>query len=70
MSQVDIERGSKKKLSVVGEYDLKDDEEPLLQEKSNKKANKNLKKLVIVTCICTVFMIIEVIGGYLASSIA
>jgi Co/Zn/Cd efflux system component len=65
----DQDRHSKKKLSLVGEIDEKDEEEPLL-DKNIRKSNKNLNKLILVTMVCSVFMVIEVIGGYLASSIA
>jgi len=63
-------RSSKKRLALVGEIDVKDEEEPLIEKEGKKKSDKNLKKLIIVTCVCCVFMIIEVIGGYMASSIA
>ena len=66
-----FERTSKKKISLIGELNDKDDaEEPLLPKNTPIKANKNLNKLILVTCVCSVFMIIEVIGGYMASSIA
>jgi len=76
MSTSDGQRASKKKISLVGEIDDKDEiEEPLLGVNKAKvdphiKSNRNLKKLILVTIVCTIFMIVEVIGGYLASSIA
>jgi zinc transporter 2 len=45
------------------------DESPLIAEPI-KHDNSNLNKLWMVSVICLLFMIIEVIGGYLASSIA
>jgi Co/Zn/Cd efflux system component len=70
MSTADNDKGSKKKLSLVGEIDDKDDAETPLLAKEKKKSDKNLRKLVIVTMVCFVFMVIEIIGGYIASSIA
>ena len=40
------------------------------QDEHFKKQNEAMKKLTLVCIICLVFMIIEVIGGYLANSIA
>ena len=37
---------------------------------AKKKMNKDMKKLVIVACLCTVFMFLEFAGGYFADSIA
>ena len=47
----------------------KKESSPLLI-KNTEKNEETLRKLWTVCIICTIFMIIEVIGGYLASSIA
>ncbi len=72
MSTASFERTSKKKLSIIGEiHDDKDALEPLLgKENEQRKSNKNLNKLILVTIVCFFFMVIEIIGGYFASSIA
>jgi zinc transporter 2 len=46
-----------------------ENDSPILLE-NTKKNKETLKKLWIVSFICLLFMIIEIIGGYLASSIA
>lgn len=45
------------------------DDSPILAE-NTKHNEETLRKLWIVSAICLVFMVIEIIGGYLASSIA
>ena len=42
----------------------------LCDEQDAKKADMPIKKLVIVSLLCLFFMIIEIVGGYLANSLA
>jgi len=59
-------------------YDLEKEEKIALNKdyketllvKEDEPQDSNLNKLIIATCICVVFMIVEIIGGYMASSIA
>lgn len=66
-----MEESKEPKSNPNQNYDSENDKEisPLIL-KNRKKNEETLKKLWTVCIICTIFMIIEVIGGYLASSIA
>ena len=55
------------------QYSSSDDESSNAEknaEKFRKQQDNAIRKLIWVCVICTIFMIIEIIGGYLANSIA
>ena len=73
-SNIIMDRFAKEENNIKINYNTDDNNEnpdvsPILKE-ITKHNQETLRKLCIVSIICLVFMVIEIIGGYLASSIA
>lgn len=69
-----LENGEDKKEPLIGEEIFRNDSTFFLQEANldnyKKQQDEAIKKLTSICVICTIFIIIEIIGGYIANSIA